>query len=478
MKNLLKITLSLLFIAASFTSCVDDKNFDTPQVACDDAKMSAIPSSAITSIENLLNQWSAINPTDYDANRVDFVEYNSVSDNALYIEGYVISSDLKGSFYKELFIQDKKQNPNYGIKIAVDLRGSYSKFPIGTKILIRINNLSINKVHGEMVIGEKDADSNVGAIRKSVADKIILRSCTLETIIPIEVNSVSEINDGMLGKYIKLINSQFHMDVLGLPFANPNDSYDSYRKIVFCSDSSYLKLETSSFASYAEQPLTSKKMSISGILSRDYGDDFYVLRLNSPNDIETNDSSRCDPIIEDLNCGDVTVVGTQTIFEENFNSVSNDGQLETMGWTNININEGDNKWKLKSYQGAKYMQLGAYNSNENPLEGWLVTPAINLDNHTDITLTFDVKAGYYNGDTLTVYVLTDFTGDVTTANRYTITDLTLPTGPSSGYGSFMSAGDINLSCLDGDVYIAFKYFGGDGAVTTTTQIDNIKITGN
>ena len=57
-------------------------------------------------------------------------------------------------------------------------------------------------------------------------------------------------------------------------------------------------------------------------------------------------------------------------------------------------------------------------------------------------------------------------------------NVTLPTGPQSGYGSFASGGNINISCLDGDVYFAFQYLGADGGITTTFQIDNIKVTGN
>jgi len=44
--------------------------------------------------------------------------------------------------------------------------------------------------------------------------------------------------------------------------------------------------------------------------------------------------------------------------------------------------------------------------------------------------------------------------------------------------SFTASGSVNLSCLEGNVRVAFRYLGGDGGVTSTFQIDDVKITGN
>ena len=39
-------------------------------------------------------------------------------------------------------------------------------------------------------------------------------------------------------------------------------------------------------------------------------------------------------------------------------------------------------------------------------------------------------------------------------------------------------GDIDLSSYNGKIRIAFKYSGGDPSLTTTYQVDEIKILGN
>ena len=106
-----------------------------------------------------------------------------------------------------------------------------------------------------------------------------------------------------------------------------------------------------------------------------------------------------------------------------------------------------------------------------------MTPEIDLDGTTDEELTFETNTGYDNGNALSTYVSSDYNGDVTTATWLRI-DAALSSGPSNGYNSFSSSGSINISCLTGKLHIAFKYEGADGGVTTTFQIDNVKITGN
>jgi hypothetical protein len=138
----------------------------------------------------------------------------------------------------------------------------------------------------------------------------------------------------------------------------------------------------------------------------------------------------------------------------------------------------NNKIKLQKKNGNRVVEMSAYGTDENPLETWLISPSINLDTTTNETLTFETNNGYDNGKALKVYVSSDFSGDVKTAT-WTQINAETSEGPSGDFSNFFTkSGNISLSCLTGNIYIAFRYFGGDGAVTTTVQIDNVKITGN
>jgi hypothetical protein len=43
---------------------------------------------------------------------------------------------------------------------------------------------------------------------------------------------------------------------------------------------------------------------------------------------------------------------------------------------------------------------------------------------------------------------------------------------------FMSSGPVDLGCIEGKIYLAFRYQGSDPGTTTTYDIDQIMITGN
>jgi hypothetical protein len=178
-----------------------------------------------------------------------------------------------------------------------------------------------------------------------------------------------------------------------------------------------------------------------------------------------------------LECGENAVGGSVVLFEEDFEDITSTSGITNAGWTNVNVNGGSTLYSSRSFSGNRYVQISAYNSDESPLQAWLVTPEIDLDGTTDEELTFETNTGYDNGSALTAYVSSDFTGDVTTATWIKI-DAQLSEGPSNGYNSFSSSGSINISCLTGKLHVAFKYEGADGGVTTTFQIDNVKITGN
>jgi hypothetical protein len=146
------------------------------------------------------------------------------------------------------------------------------------------------------------------------------------------------------------------------------------------------------------------------------------------------------------------------------------------GWSNID-SKGSIFWQTRAYNGNQYSQVSANNSKtEN--EVWLRTPVIDLTQAINPKFSFDITAGYYNANCLSILV-SEFT---IPAIAPTWTDIsskfTLPTGPTSGYGTLTSAGEMDCKAYAGKkVSIAFKYTGNgiDNSATTTYQIDNVKL---
>lgn len=483
MKKLTYILLSALAISLTFYSCVEDTEYDTPQISCDFLETDLTGSE--TQLITILDSW--LYQSDEDENDiVDWyetevpLEFDEV-DYKNYITGYVVSDDRTGNFYKELYLQSAPSNPDYSIKLALDVSASFTKYDVGRKVYVYLKGLALNRVRGEMVLGEL-INNQVDEMRLARADENIFRNCEAVAVTPIELESPSLVDDTHIGKLIAFDNMQFDSSLVDLdvpedsePFVDPFDSYDSHRLITSCVDNSQIRLETSTFASFGDDALPNLKGSVKGVLTRDYGDNFYVLRVSSPDDF-VFDQDRCDP--DYLDCNNPNPIGGSNIlFDDDFESYAvNETNLS--GWSNINVNGGSELFEIRSFDNEKYVQCSAYNSGETPLEVWLITDAINLDSSTDEELTFKTKTGYNNGAALSVFVSTDYAGDISSAT-WMLVNAEIADGPSGSYEpNFTDSGSVDISCLDGDVFVAFKYLGGDGGITTTFQIDDVKVTGN
>jgi hypothetical protein len=70
------------------------------------------------------------------------------------------------------------------------------------------------------------------------------------------------------------------------------------------------------------------------------------------------------------------------------------------------------------FGGNKYAQVTAFNSipqeQNTYCQSWLISPNINL--LPGSYLTFDTKDGYDNGATLEAYLITNWTGDISTSD--------------------------------------------------------------
>jgi len=177
--------------------------------------------------------------------------------------------------------------------------------------------------------------------------------------------------------------------------------------------------------------------------------------------------------VESTNTG-VTVA---VPYGEDFDAYSDFGGLITEGWSNQNVNGGPTVWVLGDFQNNKYAQISGFNSGENPIETWMVTPGVDMDNTVNETMTMDIQSNFDNGEILAIFYSTDFTGDASTAT-WNALSVNIPTGPASGFGTFENVGNVDVSFLTGVVHFGFRYQGGDPNATTRYHVDNFAVNGN
>lgn len=171
-----------------------------------------------------------------------------------------------------------------------------------------------------------------------------------------------------------------------------------------------------------------------------------------------------------------------TLLNEDFESITPEADVALDGWNNV-VEAGSLKWIGKAFNDNKYAQFSAYGSDEENI-AWLITPTILLTNTTDNLFRFDINVGYWTHAGLKVLYTNEYNAEnpdvVTDLNWIDITDqFNIPTEPTNSYGSFVSAGTVDLGTYSSDsITLAFKYTGdANNNEITTYQIDNVSIIG-
>ena len=208
----------------------------------------------------------------------------------LVVKGYVVSSDRTGNFYKEIYVQDKPENPTAAIHIMLDQTDLYNRFNVGREIYINLKGLHIGESRrGNGIIslgGELNEDGDeVTHLRALDIQDHFLRSKTTEEVVPLPV-LFSEINSSHIGMYVEVANVRFTAAEQEKPFVDPKDYYDTQRNMEACEGQNKVPflLETSAFASFKDLPLPGGTGSIKGIVSKTYNGRNLVLVLNDARD--------------------------------------------------------------------------------------------------------------------------------------------------------------------------------------------------
>jgi hypothetical protein len=468
-RNKTSILLIAFITSLFFITCVEDNDFSVPQNlgAEENLKLETI----LDSIQN--NQLELKSIKDLKS------LYNSGNDpvkivSDIVVKGYVISSDAKGNYFREFYMQDAPENPIAGIKIAINLTNSYNKFNFGREVYIRLKGLYIGEVNsgdGLITIGGKVSTTDVKEIQSVALNQMsthFFRSKETAIIIPKEV-PLAALNASDIGTYIRVKGVFFPSNLEGKTYVDPTEDFDTQRKIQTCQTVGYadLLIETSSFASFANKALPIGGGVINAVVSKDYNGHFLVLVLNSTDDVSMSDE-RCTTRSE----SDFPLI----LLEENFDTLS--GEITITDWINYR-EEGTKSWRSYSdtYAQSKAARIGSKNSADASTITWLLTKGVDLDSTTEEFLSFETSNSFANGSNLEVLISTDWDG--TAINITNATWSVLPAKIVSNGESFKNwvhSTFVNLSNYTGTAFIAFRYTGnGNVYFDGTYELDNITI---
>ena len=240
-KNKASILFIIFITSMFFITCVEDNDFTVPQNlgAEENLKLETI----IDSIQN--NQLELKSIKDLKS------LYNSGNDpikivSDIIVKGYVISSDAKGNYFREFYMQDAAENPTAGIKIAINLTNSYNKFNFGREVYIRLKGLYIGEVNsgdGIITIGGKVSTTDVKEIQSVALNQMnthFFRSKETAIIIPKEV-SLAGLSASDIGTFITVkgvffpsnLEGKTYVDLITNMFAKVCTSKSSLVSVIF-----------------------------------------------------------------------------------------------------------------------------------------------------------------------------------------------------------------------------------------------------
>ncbi|WP_144281466.1 DUF5689 domain-containing protein [Chryseobacterium echinoideorum] len=215
------------------------------------------------------------------------------------VEGYVSSTDETGNIYKTIYIQDKPENPTQGFVISVDAVSTYTKYPQGSKIYIKLAGLALGTYGGVVQLGVKTGAETSAASVSRIPEKLvpakIFRSCTVRAeIIPKVMTSLQMVstNDQYIGCLIQMNNAEFDSRVLCTNFAPNGVTVD--RVIRDNTSTTARVVRNSGYASFANQILPSGNGKFVGIYSK--FNSTYQMYINKVTDLEMNNFPRLDGI--------------------------------------------------------------------------------------------------------------------------------------------------------------------------------------
>ena len=468
MKNIFKNSFIIILSIGLFSGCVND-TYDTPQFGnCVDP--------GLTKTKTIADIYAiAKNPVATPPSVVPNTPTYTADD---IIEGYVVSSDEGGNFYKSMYVQAVDGSKGYNL--SVDEVNLYTKnFNPGKKVFLKLKGLAYANPtsYGVGLIFGAPPTEQYAVDRLPTLEypKHLIASCdAVSEDVMVRKITLAQVSDTYLNTLVEIDNVQFTDESAGGTYdTNREDDYDS--SIYVTDGAKTLTIRTSRFANFAGYKVPTGKGKIRGVLTK-YNSTFQIIMRTERDANMPNPRVDYTPAI----IGSNSTVFPATVNETFESYTSSPSQTNFPNYIN-DAAVGSRYWEVKTFSNNKYIQMTSFNSG-GANNTYLFVP-VNMT--TASNFSFKSNVGFWNGKVLNVYYVltTNYTpgGKVDVTKMTNITsNFTIPTTPTSGYGtSFTASGNYAIpATVTGNGYFVFEYAGNANAfpaVTTTMQLDNITV---
>ena len=256
--NLLKPVAIALLTAFAIPSCVKDDDYDIP----DPNGKKPLPdySGQVVSFANVLTKVTASVAT-YTADEA--------------IEGYVISSDEGGNFYKKIYIQNADKNQ--GLSVAIDKSGLYTEFPVGAKVQLRLKDLTTQLNNSAIEVGHgtytaKSGRVSVGTMAEAIYKKHLFDTGERKTVAELAKvsNSIQEVStEAHVDQLITLKGVHFPTDAVGKTLYDKSNALGGATNYKLTdANGKTIIFRTSSYAKFKDEKVPAGEVEVTGVLTK------------------------------------------------------------------------------------------------------------------------------------------------------------------------------------------------------------------
>jgi len=312
--------------------------------------------------------------------------------NNYVVEGYVISSDEKGSFEKKLVIQDAVENATSGIQILIGKTANFEQYNMGDKVFVKLNKLYMTKKDGILTIGFPKGTA-ITEIEESQIGDFIYNIGKNFTLIPREISISQVLNPDFENTLVKVKNVQLAQNELGSAFTYFSGTNNGVRTLETCNISTKLSVFTNGKATFSNELFPQGKGNIIGVLSN-------VLELRTVLDVQFSETYlACEVFIPKILITEVA--------DPNNNVSARFVELYNAGNAEVNLTG----WKLNKYLNGATTVSGtplALTGIVIPSGGFAIIAG------SDYKILFDdipdIETTYISGNGDDVYELVNNTG--------------------------------------------------------------------
>lgn len=158
---------------------------------------------------------------------------------------------------------------------------------------------------------------------------------------------------------------------------------------------------------------------------------------------------------------------------QGFDTSTELSSYKDLGWKVLTVSGSILGWGIATEGSQNYMVASAYNAPEErgPYQCWLVSPAVDLDQSMEKTLSFRMRASYQTpGSSMEAWLMVE-------DKPVRQLDLNLPAAPADGYGEWATT-KVDLSSQEGVIRVAWRYYAERGGSDCTAYgLDNVNIGG-